>query len=163
MKYFVRIAGFKNRTLVALMAVAGTTTMRAQNLPDAPGKEETVRICSQCHEVARATSLHQDRAAWQTTMDKMISLGAKGTPEEFERIVEYLSKAFPAEEIPKIHINTARAIDLEAGLTLRRSQAATLIEYRTKHGNFKSIEDLKNVPGLDYARIESKKDRIVFN
>ena len=135
----------------------------AQNLPDTPGKAETVKVCSQCHEVARAISLHQDRAAWQTTMDKMISLGAKGTPDEFEAILEYLSKNYPAEEIPKIHINTARAIDLEAGLTLRRSQAAALIEYRTKHGQFKSIEDLKNVPGIDFSRIESKKDRIDFN
>jgi competence protein ComEA len=147
--------------VTALLGAAGFAA--AQNLPDAPGKDETVRICSQCHEIGRAISLHQDRAGWQTTTDKMISLGAKGTPEDFEKVLDYLTKTYPAEEIPKVRINSARAIELEAAFTLRRSQAAALIEYRTKHGDFKSIEDLKKVPGLDYARLESKKDRITFN
>lgn len=142
-----------------LLALPGA----AQNLPDGPGKAETEKLCSQCHEVARATSMHQDRAGWQNTIEKMISLGAKGPPEDFERVLDYLSKSFPAEDIPKIRINSARAIDLESGLTLKRSEAAAVIAYRTKHGEFKSIDDLKKVPGLDFARVESKKDRIEFN
>jgi competence protein ComEA len=146
---------------VAVLAFPSATAF-AQNLPEAPGKAETVKVCSGCHEVTRVTSVHLDRAGWQTEMEKMISLGAKGSPEEFESILNYLSKSFPAEEIPKVRINSARQIELEAGLTLRRSQAAALVAYRAKHGPFKSVEDLKNVPGLDYAYIESKKDRITF-
>lgn len=134
----------------------------AQNMPDGPGKAETLKVCSGCHEVTRATSMHLDRAGWQGEMEKMISLGAKGTPEEFESILNYLSKNYPAEAVPKVRINSARPIELEAGLTLRHSQAAALVAYRAKHGPFKSMEDLKNVPGLDYAYIESKKDRITF-
>ncbi|MFL6449911.1 MAG: ComEA family DNA-binding protein [Bryobacteraceae bacterium] len=145
----------------AVLAFPSATAF-AQNLPDAPGKAETVKVCSGCHEVTRVTSVHLDRAGWQTEMEKMISLGAKGSPEEFESILNYLSKSFPAEEIPKVRINSARQIELEAGLTLRRSQAAALVAYRSKHGPFKSIEDLKNVPGLDFAYIESKKDRITL-
>jgi competence protein ComEA len=146
---------------VAVVALPSTTAW-AQTMPEGPGKAETVKVCGGCHEVARATSMHLDRAGWQTEMEKMISLGAKGSPEEFESILNYLSKSFPAEEIPKVRINSARPIELEAGLTLRRSQAAALVAYRAKHGDFKSIEDLKKVPGLDYAYIESKKDRITF-
>lgn len=146
---------------VAMIACSGETAS-AQNLPDGPGKAETLKVCSGCHEVTRATSMHLDRAAWQSEMEKMISLGAKGSPEEFESILNYLSKSFPAEEVPKVRINTARPIELEAGLTLRRSQAAALVAYRAKHGPFRSIEDLKDVPGLDFAYMESKKDRITF-
>ncbi len=146
---------------VAMIACSGATAS-AQNLPDGPGKAETLKVCSGCHEVTRATSMHLDRAAWQSEMEKMISLGAKGSPEEFESILNYLSKSFPAEEVPKVRINTARPIELEAGLTLRRSQAAALVAYRAKHGPFRSIEDLKDVPGLDFAYMESKKDRITF-
>jgi len=145
----------------AFVALPGTVAW-AQDLPDGPGKAETMKVCSGCHEVTRATSLHLDRAAWQSEMEKMISLGAKGSPEEFESILNYLSKNFPAEAVPKVRINSARPIELEAGLTLRRSQAAALVAYRAKHGPFKSIEDLKDVPGLDFAYIESKKDRITF-
>jgi competence protein ComEA len=146
---------------LAVLALPGATAL-AQNLPEAPGKGETVKVCSGCHEVARVTSMHLDRAGWQTEMEKMIALGAKGSPEEFESILNYLAKSFPAEEVPKVRINSARQIELEAGLTLRRSQAAALVAYRAKHGPFESIEDLKNVPGLDFAYIGSKKDRITF-
>jgi competence protein ComEA len=37
-----------------------------------------------------------------------------------------------------------------------------VIQYRTKNGDFNSIDDLKKVPGLDPQQIEAKKDRIVF-
>jgi competence protein ComEA len=149
------------RAVFVVTVAAFTATAWAQ-LPDGPGKAETERICSQCHELARSISLRQDRDGWQATMNKMVGLGAKGTDEELQAVVNYLAKNFPAEQVQKIHVNTARAIEFEAGLSLRRSQAAALIEYRAKHGPFKSIEDLKKVPGIDVAKIESKKDRLVF-
>lgn len=131
-------------------------------LPEGPGKEETQKICAQCHELGKSFTVHQDREGWQRTVDKMIALGAKGTDKEFSVIVEYLVENFPAEEIPKINVNKAKAIELESGLSLKRSQAAAIIKYRTRNGNFKSIEDLKKVPGVDAAKIEAKKDRLTF-
>lgn len=131
-------------------------------LPDGPGKAETERICSQCHELARSISLRQDRAGWQTTVNQMVSLGAKATDQETGAVIDYLTANFAAEEVPRINVNKARAIDLESGLTLKRSEAAAIIEYRTKNGPFKSIEDLKKVPGIDAAKIEAKKDRLTF-
>jgi competence protein ComEA len=59
-------------------------------------------------------------------------------------------------------VNKAAAIEFESGLSLRRSQAAAIIRYREKHGPFKSIKDLKKVPGVDAAKIEAKKDRLIF-
>jgi competence protein ComEA len=146
------------RTLVLLL-FAGTAWGQ---LPEGLGKAETQRICSQCHELDRSISLRQDRAGWQATMDKMVSLGAKGTDKEYQLVVDYLAAHYAAEEIPRINVNTARAIDLESGLTLRRSQAAAIIDYRQKNGPFKSIEDLKKVPGIDPAKIDAKKDRLIF-
>jgi competence protein ComEA len=131
-------------------------------LPDGAGKTETQRICTQCHELERSISLRQDRAGWQNTVGMMVSLGAKATDKEVQTVVDYLTAHFPADEVPRINVNTARAIDLESGLTLKRSQAAAIIEYRTKNGPFKSIEDLKKVPGIDAAKIEEKKDRLTF-
>src|SRR3954451_23711433 len=157
--FFPRMSlGSASRSLVLSIAILALPSTRAwaQDLPEGPGKAETAKICSGCHEVARATSMHLDRAGWQSEMEKMISLGAKGSPEEFENILNYLAKSFPAEEIPKVRINSARPIELEAGLTLRRSQAAALVAYRSKHGPFKSIDDLKNIPGIDFAYMESK-------
>lgn len=147
---------------IAFVAAALFTAGAEAQLPEGPGKAETQRICSQCHELARSISLHQDRAGWQTTVAKMAGLGAKGTDAEFKAIVDYLSAHFPAGEVPKIHVNTARAIEFESGLSLRRSQAAAIVEYRSKNGPFKSIQDLEKVPGVDVPKIEAKKDRLVF-
>jgi competence protein ComEA len=143
------------------LALALASAASAQ-LPDGPGKAETEKICSQCHELERSISLRQDRAGWQATMDKMVNLGAKGSDKDFQIVVDYLAAHYPAEDVPRINVNKARAIDLESGLTLRRSQAAAIIEYRNKNGPFKSIEDLEKVPGIEVAKIEAKKDRLTF-
>jgi len=127
-------------------------------MPEGPGREETQRMCSSCHELARSLSLRQDRDGWKTTMNKMVSLGADSTDAEFTAVLEYLSSHYPAAAMPPLHINTARAIEFESRLTLRRSQSALIIDYRTKHGGFKSIDDLKKVPGIDPAKIDAKKD-----
>ncbi len=95
-------------------------------------------------------------------MKKMVALGAKGADQEFQAILEYLVENFPAEDLPPLNVNLATAIELESRLSLRRSQAAAIIQHRTKRGKFKSLEDLKKVPGVDAAKIEAKKHRLVF-
>ena len=131
-------------------------------LPDGPGKQETERLCSQCHELARALSLRQDRDGWQSTMDKMVTLGLQGKEDEMRAVVDYLAKNFPGEALQKINVNSASSIELESGLSLKRSEAAAVIEYRTKNGPFKSLEDLKKVPGVPFAKFEAKKTRLAF-
>jgi len=131
-------------------------------LPDGPGKLETEKVCKTCHDLARAVSKRQDRDGWQVTIAKMIALGTRATDQEFAVIVDYLTKNFPADEVPPVNVNTAGAIELESRLGLRRSQAAAILAHRAKNGKFKSIEDLKKVPNVDVEKLEAKKDRIVF-
>jgi competence protein ComEA len=145
-----------------LLALGAATSPAWGQLPDGPGRQETEKLCSDCHELARSLSLRQDRDGWKTTMNKMISLGAQGSEQEFAAILEYLSSHFAAEALPPLDVNRAKAIDFETRLSLRRSQAAAIIDYRMKHGDFKTIEDLKNVPGVDTAKIEAKKDILEF-
>ena len=153
------MAGTAHLTAIALLTATGAL---AQQLPDGPGKAELQKLCVQCHELARSVSLRQDRVGWSATLDKMVALGAKGTPEELKAVLDYLAEHYPAGEMPPIDINKAEAIDLEAGLTLLRSQARLIIKYRDEHGPFHSLDDLKKVPGLDFAKIEAKKDRLIF-
>lgn len=131
-------------------------------LPDGPGKAETERICSRCHELTTSISRRQDRAGWEATVNKMAALGAELTDKETAAVLDYLTAHFPAEEVSRINVNKASALDLESGLSFRRSEAAAIIEYRTKNGPFKSIEDLKKVPGIDAAKVEAKKNRMSF-
>ena len=153
------MAGTAHLTAIALLTATGAL---AQQLPDGPGKAELQKLCVQCHELARSVSLRQDRVGWSATLDKMVALGAKGTPDELKAVLDYLVERYPADEMPPIDINKAEAIDLEAGLTLLRSQARLIIKYRDEHGPFHSLDDLKKVPGLDFAKIEVKKGRLIF-
>jgi competence protein ComEA len=148
--------------LVLLFSVLLFSTNLWAQLPEGPGREETERLCKGCHELERSVSKRQDRDGWLATLNKMVAFGTKGTDEEFALVLDYLTKHFPAEEIPPVNVNQAPAIELESRLSLRRSQAAAIIAYRTKNGKFKSIEELKKVPGVDVEKIEAKKDRIVF-
>jgi competence protein ComEA len=154
-----RVAALIGAALAALVWFGGGAWAQ---VTEVPGKADAERICKQCHEFERSVAPRQDRAGWQTTMDKMVALGAKGTQKEFDTIVDYLAKTYPGEDVPKIKVNEARAVELESGLSLPRSQAAAIVQYRTKNGDFKSIEDLKKVPGVDVAKIEAKKDRLLF-
>ncbi len=131
-------------------------------LPDGPGKQETVKLCSQSHEIERAFSVRQDHEGWQTTVNRMVELGLDASEEEKRAVVDYLAKSLPAEAIEKVNVNTASAIELEAALSLKRPEAAAVVDYRAKNGKFKSLDDLKKVPGVDFAKFEAKKDRIAF-
>jgi competence protein ComEA len=136
--------------------------MMAQDLPEGPGKAETEKLCKGCHEMARSISKKQDRDGWMSTMTKMSGFGMRATDAEIAIVVDYLAKHWAAEDLPKINLNTASAIQLESGLNLKRSQAAALIAFRKEHGKIKSLEDLKKVPQLDVSKLAEKKDRIVF-
>src|SRR5215211_5779590 len=147
------------RRVLFLLAAAGGVWAQEKTLPESPGREETAKLCRQCHEIARSISLRQDRAGWNTTMNKMVAFGMKSTEKEFTTVLDYLVRNFPAEDVPRLNVNTARAIEFESALSLKRSQAAALIAYREKNGPFKSLEDLKKVPGMDAAKLDEKKDR----
>lgn len=60
----------------------------------------------------------------------------------------------------KININTATQTELETLSGIGPSMALKIIEYRTKNGEFNTIEDIKNVPGIGDAKFEAIKDEI---
>ncbi len=80
------------------------------------------------------------------------------TQPERDKIVEYLAKAFPA----KVNVNKAEAKELQTALDLSSEESTAIIQYREKNGAFKTLDDLKKVPGLDAAKLESKQDLLVF-
>lgn len=147
--------------ILALMAGAGAAPAFAQ-LPDGPGKDATVKVCSPCHEPNRVAAFRLTREGWESTVADMKWRGAKGTDEEFAAIVDYLTTNFLGEAAPKLNMNRATSVELESVLSLYRKEAAAVIAYRDKVGGFKSIDDLKKVPGVDFKKIEAGKDRIIF-
>jgi competence protein ComEA len=154
--------GFRLNTKIPFLVLSCTASLAFAQLPPGAGREETQKVCSTCHELERSVSLRQDRDGWKATLNKMMGMGAQGTVEEFAAVLEYLAATYPANGLPPLNVNTARAIDFESRLSLKRSEAALVIKYRTDHGAFKSIEDLKKVPGIEAAKIDMKRGSLVY-
>jgi competence protein ComEA len=150
------------RALVFVAVLACAARAGAQDpFPDGPGKDVTLRVCGTCHPPARGAAVRLTRAGWKAVIAKMVSLGAKASDEELATVLDYLSTNFKGEAAKPVNLNTAPAIDLESVAGLLRKEAAALIAYRTKHGPCKTLEDLKKVPGLDFRKIERRRDRLV--
>lgn len=59
-----------------------------------------------------------------------------------------------------ININTATQTELELLPGIGPSTASKIIKYREENGEFKVIDDIKNVSGIGDAKFESIKDQI---
>jgi len=90
-------------------------------------------------------------------IDQMARFGAEGSDQELEQILAYLAKHFSP-----IKVNKATAKDLEATLDVPAKVAEAIVAYRLEKGEFKTVDDLTKVPGLESGKIAAQKARIVF-
>ena len=65
----------------------------------------------------------------------------------------------PAER-ELININTAPVEELQTLKGIGESLADSIVQYRTEHGPFESINDLLNVNGIGEKKLEAIKERI---
>ena len=129
--------------------------------PDGPGKDITLRMCGTCHPAERSAAVRLTHDGWQSLIAKMVALGAQGTDAERSSVLDYLSANFKGAAPKPVNLNTAPAIDLESVAGMLRKEAAALIAYRTTHGPCKALDDLKTVPGIDFRKINRRRDRLV--
>lgn len=146
---------------LAYVVLLGATGFAQGRLPDAPGKDVAVRVCSQCHEPQRAASVRLTRAAWEAVLEKMVGLGMKATDEELTTILDYLAENLKGDAPKPINMNSATSVELESVAALLRKEAAAWIAYRNKNGPCKTLDDLKKVPGVPFKKIDERRDRLV--
>jgi competence protein ComEA len=112
-----------------------------------------------CHSPDAVIGKQGSRQWWQSKVTEMLQESTDIPASDVDTIVAYLAKNFP---VVKIKVNKASAKDLETGLELTAEESESIVQYRAAKGNFKTLDDLKRVPGLDAVKIESKKDRLEF-
>ena len=152
---------FRSSLVISALGVLAVVGLAQVQLPDAAGKEETVRICGKCHEVERATSVRLTREGWQETVTKMVDLGASGSDAELAKVLDYLAEHFKGEALRPLNLNAATAIELESIVGLLRKEAAAWIAHRKASGPCKTLDDLKKVPGVPFKKIDERRDRLV--
>ena len=132
-----------------------------EGMPDGPGKDVTVQSCGTCHEARRAASARLTRAGWAAVIDSMIGRGARIPEGAVPVVLDYLSTHFLGEAAQPLNINTAPQIDFESAGGLLRREAAAVVRYRERYGRFKTIDDLRKVPGLDFRKIDRRRDAFI--
>lgn len=134
-----------------------------KDLPLGDGRDAVIRLCGGCHLYTVMSVQRKSEDKWTDTVIEMRSRGASGSDDELTQVVEYLAKNFgPDSPLPKININTAPATVIASGLSLTFPEGQAIADYRDKHGKFKDLTSLKQVPGVDSSKIDAAQDRIEF-
>ena len=63
-------------------------------LPEGPGKDTVVRMCTKCHGTAVFTGIRMGRTGWEDEVAAMQERGAVGSSQEVQAVVDYLAKNF---------------------------------------------------------------------
>ena len=132
-----------------------------EDLPDLPGKATTVRICTNCHGVEMFAGNHKSSNDWDQTITTMTEKGLAINDADYATVLDYLTKAFgPVPQ--KVNVNKATSAEIQKALALSKKDADAIVDYRGKNGDFKDLDGLKKVDGLDAAVLDMKKAYILF-
>ena len=93
---------------------------------------------------------------WNDVFADMTKRGASGSEEQLARVTTYF-----LENLTLVNINSSPADELAWVLGIR-DDVAQVIVARREHQPFANIAQLCAVPGVDRARVEQRKSRIMF-
>jgi hypothetical protein len=79
------------------LGMVGPVLAQAPNdlLPDGPGRDVVVRVCTACHDATQFAYARYTPDEWDNEVTKMQSAGAEMTAEDQVAITAYLAKTFP--------------------------------------------------------------------
>src|SRR5258708_37419002 len=107
-----------------------------EKLPAGSGRETMKKVCSKCHSAENVVGLAKSREDWGDLVGKMVDLGAQGSLDDFNDVVDYLTEHFP--QAPRVNVNKATAKDFETALGFSSKQTQPIVGYRPANRNFTS-------------------------
>jgi competence protein ComEA len=66
----------------------------------------------------------------------------------------------PAGPAPPVDLNVATAAQLDALPGIGPATAAAIVEYRTRHGRFVTVDELVEVRGIGEAKLAALRPRV---
>jgi len=88
-------------TLLGLAAVGPVLAQAPEDaLPDAPGKDVVVRVCTACHDASQFAAARHTPEEWDGEITKMQGAGAEMTAEEQAAVSAYLAKNLSSKPAP---------------------------------------------------------------
>jgi competence protein ComEA len=147
--------------LISLAGLAfGADEKEVKALPDGRGKDAVVKSCLECHGAANFRKERKEPGEWSESVDDMIDRGAKVEAATVNEIVAYLVKNFGAGA--KVQMNSAPLEEIKVVLGFTVPEAQAVVDHRESHGPYKEWRDVAKVAGVDSAKVEAKKDAMMF-
>jgi competence protein ComEA len=142
--------------LCAAQAPAPKPASSAPARSQAADKADFETVCGACHTPDMVSDIRTE-GEWKDTVEHMVSIGANGTDRQMEAVMRVLLRT-----LTKVNVNTATAAQLTLVLDISEATAQAVVKYRARHGSLKTLDDLKKVPGIRAAKLDARKDRVVF-
>ena len=80
--------------LSVLSLAAQAQPAKPIGIPDAPGRDVTLRLCFQCHSDGMWRDHRQDRRGWEGVLYRMVGRGALWTEDEINAMAGYLNTVY---------------------------------------------------------------------
>lgn len=114
-------------------------------------------VCGRCHNLQIVMDTPKSYDAWHDTVQKMVDLGAKGSDDQLDDVMDYLHRTMTT-----IDVNSADADELEMVLHVSETTAEAIVA-RRRTKKFAGLADLKSVAGVDGPTVDAKVRLIFFN
>ena len=138
--------------IAAATVIAGTV-----NAADPDSNLEAVQtVCGRCHTTAVFLDKPRSWDRWNDVFADMTQRGANGTDEQLERVTTYF-----LENLTFVNVNTSSAEEIGGVLGVGDDVARAIIASRQRQP-FANLAELRAVPGVDPAKLELRKSRILF-
>ena len=123
--------------------------------PDLDGKAVQA-VCGRCHSTALFENNPRSWERWNDVFADMTQRGATGTDEQLTRVTRYF-----LENLTLVNVNSSPVDELTWVLGVREEVAQDIITRRSRQP-FATVPQLLAVPGVDAAKVEQRKSRILF-
>jgi competence ComEA-like helix-hairpin-helix protein len=113
-------------------------------------------VCGRCHTIAVFQNKPRSWERWNDVFADMTQRGARGTDEQLARVTTYF-----LENLTLVNVNTSAVEELTGVLGVSDEVAEEIVSRRERRP-FANLEQLRAVPGVDAAKVEQRKSRILF-
>src|SRR5262249_40947233 len=91
----------RGRSFLKLALIFGGIALAAwaqATLPEGENKKVVEKLCLDCHGAENFVGRRLDKEGWEKVIADMITKGAQGSDEDFDKVVAYLVKNFGKEK-----------------------------------------------------------------
>ncbi|MCG3864765.1 MULTISPECIES: helix-hairpin-helix domain-containing protein [unclassified Photobacterium] len=111
---------------------------------------------------SKVTETKKDLKATSSKLDSKKD-AVKKSATDAKKTTATKSKTAVKKQLKAVNVNTASASELAASLPgIGEAKAKAIVDYRKKHGKFKSTKDLEKVTGLGEKSVSSMKKYLKF-